>query len=74
MIKKILDIISAYVEAPRDSFDENTAIFDLGVDSLRMLKIIIDVEEMFGVRFEDNEIVDIKTAYDIENFVLEKIQ
>ena len=74
MIKKILDIIAAYVDAPLGSYDENTSIFDLGVDSLRMLKIIIDVEEMFGVSFEDNEIVEVKTAYDIENFILEKIQ
>ena len=74
MIKRILEIISVYVDLPSNSFDETTNLLDLGIDSLRMMKIIIDVEENFGVKFEDNEIVDVKTALDIENFILQKIQ
>ncbi len=74
MIKKILNIISIYVDMPASSYDENTNLFDLGIDSLRMMQIIIDIENAFGIRFDDNEIVDIKTALDIENFISLKIQ
>ncbi len=74
MIKRILEIISVYVDMPSSSYDENTSLLDLGIDSLRMIKIIIDVEQAFGIRFEDSEIVDIKTALDIENFISQKLQ
>lgn len=74
MIKRILEIISVYVDMPASSYDENTNFADLGIDSLRMIKIIIDIEEAFGVSFEDSEIVDVKNALDIENFISQKLQ
>ncbi len=72
MLNRILNIISDYVDVPRESYNEDTNIFDLGVDSLRMLKIIMDVEAFYNVRFEDKEIVDIRCASDVEKFILEK--
>ena len=74
MIQKILNIISVYIDLTITSYDENTNLFDIGIDSLRMMKIIIDIENAFGIRFDDNEIVDIKTALDIENFISQKLQ
>lgn len=72
MINRILEIISRYVEAPRASYHEDTNIFDLGVDSLRMLQIVMDVEAFYLVKFEDKDIVDIRCASDIEKIILEK--
>lgn len=74
MLERILGIIARYVDVPRESFNEETNIFDLGVDSLRMLQIILDIEEAFGVSFPDNEIVDFRTASDIEKNILEKFE
>ena len=73
MLNRILNIISEYVDVPRDAFNEETNIFDLGVDSLRMLKIIMELENIYSVRFEDKEIVDLRSALDIEKIILEKI-
>lgn len=72
MINRILTIISDYIEVPQGSYNEDTNIFDLGVDSLRMLKIIMDIEAFYNVSFEDKEIVDIRCASDIEKIILEK--
>ena len=36
------------------------------------LKIIMDIEGAFGVRFNDEEIVEIRTPKDIENAILAK--
>ncbi len=72
MINRILDIISNYVDAPKASFNEDTNIFDLGVDSLRMLQIVIDVESFHLVKFDDKEIVEIRCASDIEKIILDK--
>ena len=74
MLRKIMQIISKYVEVPAGSYCEETNIFDLGVDSLRMLMIIMNVEEAFGVKFADEDIVDIRTASDIEKNVLSKFE
>ncbi len=73
MLNRILSIISSYVDVPIESYNEDTNIFDLGVDSLRMLKIIMEIEDCYSIKFEDEEIVDIRTASDIEKNILEKI-
>ena len=74
MINRIINIVSQYVDAPKETISEEANIFDLGVDSLRMLKIIMEIEEIYNVKFEDKEIVDIRSAFDIEKNILEKIK
>ena len=39
-----------------------------------MLQIILDVEEAFSVKFEDSEIVEIRTATDIEKNISTKFE
>ena len=72
MINRILSIISDYVDVPKESYNEDTNIFDLGADSLRMLRIIMEVESFYNIKIENDEIVDIKCASDIEKIILEK--
>ena len=74
MINRIINIVSQYVDAPKETISGEANIFDLGVDSLRMLKIIMEIEEIYNVKFEDKEIVDIRSAFDIEKNILEKIK
>ena len=74
MIKRIIDVISQYVDLPKNQIYEESNVFDLGVDSLRMLKIIMELEEIYSVRFDDKEIVDLRCAFDIEKIILEKIK
>jgi acyl carrier protein len=39
-----------------------------------MLKIIMELEEIYNVKFADEEIVDIRSAFDIEKNILGKIK
>lgn len=73
MLERILYLILEYVDVPKGAFNEETNIFDLGIDSLSMIKIIMEIEDIYNIKFEDKEIVDIRTAYDIEKIILEKI-
>ena len=73
MIERILNLILECVDVPKGAFNEETNIFDLGIDSLSMIKIIMEIEDIYNIKFEDKEIVDIRTAYDIEKIILEKI-
>ena len=73
MLERILNVILGYVDAAKGSFDEDTNIFDIGMDSLGMIKTIMELEDIYNVKFDDKEIVDIRTASDIEKIILEKI-
>lgn len=49
----------------KKSFDEETLIADLGIDSLDFAELIIDAEETFEVIIDDNKLNDIKTVKDV---------
>lgn len=73
MLDKILDIISKFAKIDASLINGDTNILELDVDSLTILKIVMDVEQTFSIRFDDEEIVDVRTARDIENIVINKI-
>ena len=72
MIEKILDVIASRANVDRNKITSSTNILDLDVDSLDVLNIVMDVEYMFNVRFEDEEIIELRTAEDIENILTKK--
>jgi len=46
---------------PEDIGDDTLLMEDLGVDSVSVFEIVVGLEEVFGVTFEDDE-------FDIQNF------
>ncbi|MBR2944516.1 MAG: acyl carrier protein [Clostridia bacterium] len=72
MLDKIIETIALHARVDGALISEETNILDLDVDSLCVLKIIMDIEGAFGVRFNDEEIVEIRTPKDIENAILAK--
>ena len=74
MIDKILNTIATYAKLDPSLIDENSNMLDYDIDSLCVLNIIMEIERTFGVRFEDEEIVEIRTAKDIEKAILTQYQ
>ena len=74
MIDKIINTIATYAKLDPSIIEEDSNILDFEIDSLCVLNIIMDIERSFGVRFDDEEIVEIRTAKDIENVILRKYQ
>lgn len=74
MLERIIEIIAIHTKINSSLITEDTNILDFDIDSLGILKIIMDVETSFGVRFDDEEIVEIRTPKDIENNVLKKFE
>lgn len=72
MLERILEIIAKFAGVDVNSINEDTDILELDIDSLRVLKIIMEIEHVFNVRFEDEEIVEIRTAKDVERAMLKK--
>ena len=46
---EVLDILAKYAEIERGEIDEGTLLKDAGVDSLDMVEIIFDLEELFDL-------------------------
>lgn len=74
MIDKIIDTISSYAKIDHALINEDTNMLDFDIDSLCVLNIIMEIERSFGVRFDDEEIVEIRSAKDIEKAILRKYQ
>lgn len=73
MLQKIKETISVLSGIAVSSIDEETVLAELEIDSLTMLKIIMELENVYGVHFEDEEIVEIRTVSDIEEKISEKL-
>ena len=73
MLEEIKKIVANFANISIDQLSEETNFIELGIDSLTLLKIVMDVENVFDVHFEDEEIVDIRTILDISNIVVKKI-
>ena len=72
MLEKILEIIANRTAIPQSTISGDTNILELDIDSLDIINIVMDVEYSFNVKFEDEEIVEIRTPKDIEGVVLSK--
>ena len=55
-------------EFNRDDIDEKTRfVEDLQADSVRLLEIVMDVEEEFDIEFDDEKLSELKNVEDVVN-------
>lgn len=61
-------------EKKQDEYDENSnLITDLGLNSVAMLYMIISIEEVFDMRFDDVSFGDFKTVKDVVDYIEKKV-
>ncbi len=53
--------------------DPNTDLKALGLDSLDLVELIMDIEEKFGVEFSNEELMDLKTISDVYTAIEKKL-
>lgn len=73
MLENIKEIVAGYMGIQVSEVLEEKSFTDMGMDSLTLLKIIIDIENKFEVHFENDEIVEIRTITDIFEQVEKKL-
>ncbi len=56
MEKKIIEIIAAMSLLDEGEITEKDLLIDIGVDSLKMVEIIMNLEDTFQIRFDDAEL------------------
>ena len=70
MLDKIIDILSGYSECDKSEITRDSSlVVDLRLSSLDFLKIVMDLEEEFGIDFDEDEVAEITTVGDIEDCV-----
>lgn len=72
IFEKIRKIIVEQLGVSEDDIKLETSFEDLGIDSLDLFQIIIEIEEEFDIQIEDAE--KITTVEEAVNFVESKIE
>lgn len=70
---KVIEIIAERLSKEADAItDESNVIADLGADSLDIAEIMMDLEDAFGIKLEeDND--SLKTIGDIVSYISGKV-
>ena len=56
-----------------DEVDENKSLKDLGLDSLDVVELLLDLEDEFGIQFETSEMTSYKTVKDLYKAIENKL-
>lgn len=66
MKEEVFDIISAVMEVPRDDLKEDSTKDTIANwDSVRQLNLVFALEDQFGVKFADEDILQMNGVADI---------
>ena len=52
--------------------DENSSLTHLGLDSLDKAEIMINIEDEFGIEFEEEEMLHVVTVKDLQELIEKK--
>ena len=71
--EKVIQLVAEQLDvAPEKCKLEASFIDDLGADSLDLVELIMEMEELFGVEIADEELEKIRTIKDVVDFLRKK--
>lgn len=71
---KVIEIIAERLSKEQDKISENSnVVADLGADSLDIAEIMMDLEDEFGIKLEDENQDGPKTVGDIISYIEGKV-
>ena len=56
-----------------DTLDEKTELKDLGLDSLDVVELLLDLEDEYNIKFESSEVTSCKTVRDLYKVIETKL-
>ncbi len=70
MLENIIEIICNYVDADPDEITKESALRkDIGMSSLDMINLAVEVEEQYGISLPNSEIININTVGELMDFI-----
>jgi acyl carrier protein len=71
--EKVIKLVMEQLDVTREECVlEASFIDDLGADSLDLVELIMEMEEVFGLEIADEELEKIRTIQDVINFLKNK--
>jgi acyl carrier protein len=71
--ERVIKLVMEQLDVTREEcVPEASFIDDLGADSLDLVELIMEMEEVFGQEIADEELEKIKTVQDVINFLKSK--
>ena len=74
IFEKIKKTIATQLGIGEDKIKETTTFEDLGIDSLEIFEIIIDLEDEFHIEIPNEDVEDIKNVTDITKYIQNKVK
>jgi acyl carrier protein len=74
--ERIIEVLKSVLEIDGAEINENTEMKEFGINSISFIKLIIAVEEEFGIEFDDQDLEYDKfaTVASITAYVKEKMK
>lgn len=70
MYDKVVEILANQLQIDPDTIDANTKIMDdLGADSLDVVEMLMEMEEVFGFSIPDEDIEELVTVSDVVAYI-----
>ena len=72
MFEKIVDIMSEHTEYDKSKMNRDTTLLmDLELNSLEVVKIVMELEEEFEIEFSEEDLPRITTLGELEDLIKE---
>jgi acyl carrier protein len=70
ILKGLAEIVEEVAGVPKDEVTaDKTFVDQLDIDSLSMVEIAVQAEDMFEVKIPDDELANLKTVQDAVNYI-----
>lgn len=69
MQEKIIEIISKCLEVPADKINRETTLADLNADSVLIVELMYNLEEVFDIEIGDDATDKVKTVGDLVDYI-----
>lgn len=70
VVELIVENLHRVTNGRHATIDETSVLGDLGVDSLDVVELLMEVEDEFGVSIPDEKMSDCKTVSDLADLVI----
>jgi len=64
LLRELLDILTPFAKPGQTLQEETDLVADLGLDSLRVMKLVVEVEDRFDISIPINILPNIRTIKD----------
>ena len=70
MFEKIRDVISDKIGIDKEKITmESSFVGDLNIDSISMIDLIMELEDEYGIEFDEDQADSIKTIADVIDYI-----